>query len=129
MSSRPGGHREHDAPGSGGEHDGGQPLALRDPGGKPAPGQPPTALSRTIRSHATTVTSASVRRIVPEDDTATSLVASAQIGRGSWLPDEDSHALHPPRRPSANLAGPLMTETKSLHQLVAIPLPVGSRAL
>jgi hypothetical protein len=74
-------YREHDGPGSGGEHDGGQPLALRDPSGKPAPGWHPSALSRTIRSHATTVTSASVRRIVLEYDTATSLVTSAHMSK------------------------------------------------
>lgn len=34
-----------------------------------------------IRSHATTVTSASVLRIVPEDDSATSLVASTQMSK------------------------------------------------
>jgi len=72
----PGRRREHDGPG-GGEHDGTQPLALRDPSGRPAPGWHPSVFSQTIRNHATTVTSASVRHIVLEDDSATSLATSA----------------------------------------------------
>jgi len=76
---RPGNRREHDSPGGSGQHDDGQPLALRDPSRKPAPGWHPSAFSRMILSHATTVTSASVRRIVPEDDSATSLATSTQM--------------------------------------------------
>ncbi len=44
MDPRPGHHREHDGP-SGGQHDGGQPLALRNLSGKPPPGQAPPAPS------------------------------------------------------------------------------------